>query len=85
MVAEQTLPSIAAYFAAMLYNPNNVSKEAAPETAGKILDAYRHSAFNVMHVGVGEIGRALGSEPVLIAPQTHHYCFPKTPGHPGAR
>lgn len=32
MVSEQTLPSIAAYFAAMLYNPNNVSKEAAPVT-----------------------------------------------------
>lgn len=32
MVAEQTLPSIAGYFAAMLYNPNNVSREAAPVT-----------------------------------------------------
>src|SRR5262245_50227124 len=32
MVAEQTLPSIAGYFAAMLYNPNNVSADAAPVT-----------------------------------------------------
>lgn len=32
MIAEQTLPSIAAYFAAMLYNPNNVSSDAAPVT-----------------------------------------------------
>lgn len=32
MVAEQTLPSIAGYFAGMLYNPNNVSREAAPVT-----------------------------------------------------
>jgi len=31
-VAEQTLPSIAGYFAGMLYNPNNVSGEAAPVT-----------------------------------------------------
>jgi hypothetical protein len=30
MIAEQTLPSIAAYFAAMLYNPNNVSSDAGP-------------------------------------------------------
>ncbi len=43
MLAEQTLPSIAAYFAAMLYNPNNVSTEAAPVTvrlereAGRLL------------------------------------------------
>ena len=178
MVSEQTLPSIAAYFAAMLYNPNNVSKEAAPvtvrleqeagrliaemlgydgqtswahltsggtvanlealwvartvkylpfllkdvlqrlgldhplcafdqqhllgmaplraldllletfdaaearwgkspETTRKVIDVYRHSAFNVMHVGMGEICKTLGSEPVLIVPETHHYCFPK--------
>ncbi len=32
MVAEQTLPGIAGYFAGMLYNPNNVSTEAAPVT-----------------------------------------------------
>lgn len=32
MVSEQTLPSIAGYFAAMLYNPNNVTEEAAPIT-----------------------------------------------------
>ncbi len=32
MIAEQTLPSIAGYFAAMLYNPNNVSTDAAPVT-----------------------------------------------------
>ena len=32
MVSEQTLPAIAGYFAAMLYNPNNVTTEAAPVT-----------------------------------------------------
>lgn len=32
MLCEQTLPSIAGYFAAMLYNPNNVTSEAAPVT-----------------------------------------------------
>lgn len=32
MLAEQTLPSMAGYFAAMLYNPNNISTEAAPVT-----------------------------------------------------
>ena len=178
MVSEQTLPSIAGYFAAMLYNPNNVSKEAAPvtvrleqevgrllaemlgydgttcwahltgggtvanlealwvartvkylpfllrdvlgrlglehplcafdqqhllgmpplraiellqevfdvagdrwgkgrETDARVIEAYRHSDFNVTNVGMGEICRILGSEPVLIVPETHHYCFPK--------
>lgn len=39
MIAEQTLPSIAGYFAAMLYNPNNVSGEAAPVTVRLELEA----------------------------------------------
>ena len=33
MVSEQTFPSVVGYFAAMLYNPNNVTEEAAPITA----------------------------------------------------
>lgn len=43
MLAEQTLPGIAGYFAAMLYNPNNVTADVAPVTvrleleAGKLL------------------------------------------------
>lgn len=41
MVAEQTLPSIAGYLAAMLYNPNNVSTEAAPVTVRLELAAAR--------------------------------------------
>ncbi|MCH7976715.1 MAG: hypothetical protein IIC18_09225 [Bacteroidetes bacterium] len=178
MVSEQTLPSIAGYFAAMLYNPNNVSKEAAPvtvrleqeagrliaemlgydgatswahltgggtvanlealwvartvkylpfllkdvlgrlgldhplrafdrqhllgmppwhalellqevfdvaearwgkgqETNERVIEAYRQSDFSVTNVGMAEICRALGSAPVLIVPETHHYCFPK--------
>ena len=32
MLAEQTLPSIAGFFAAMLYNPNNVTADVAPVT-----------------------------------------------------
>ncbi|HXH61600.1 MAG TPA: pyridoxal-dependent decarboxylase [Fimbriimonadaceae bacterium] len=32
MLSEQTLPSIAGMFAGLLYNPNNVSSEAAPVT-----------------------------------------------------
>ena len=32
MISEQTLPSIAGMFAGLLYNPNNVSSEAAPVT-----------------------------------------------------
>lgn len=33
MVSEQTFPGVVGYFAAMLYNPNNVTEEAAPITA----------------------------------------------------
>ena len=32
MIAEQTMPSVAGYFAGLLYNPNNVTWEAAPVT-----------------------------------------------------
>ncbi|MBS1716998.1 MAG: hypothetical protein JSS72_04635 [Armatimonadetes bacterium] len=39
MLAEQTLPSIAAYMAAMLYNPNNVAFEAAPVTVRLEIEA----------------------------------------------
>lgn len=39
MVAEQTLPSIAGYFAGMLYNPNNITKESAPVTVELELQA----------------------------------------------
>lgn len=39
MVAEQTLPSIAGYFATMLYNPNNVTSESAPVTVALELEA----------------------------------------------
>lgn len=41
MIAEQTLPSIAGYFAAMLYNPNNVAYESAPVTLELELEAAR--------------------------------------------
>ncbi|MBT8400799.1 MAG: hypothetical protein KJO98_10000 [Rhodothermia bacterium] len=32
MLAEQTIPAVTGYYAGMLYNPNNVSKEASPVT-----------------------------------------------------
>lgn len=48
MVAEQTLPSIAGYFAAMLYNPNNVSREAAPVTV-----RLEHEACQMINQMVG--------------------------------
>lgn len=41
MVAEQTLPGIAGYFAAMLYNPNNVTADVAPVTVRLELEAGR--------------------------------------------
>lgn len=178
MLAEQTLPSIAGYFAGMLYNPNNVSREAAPttvlielevgrmiaemlgydrttawahltsggtvanlealwvartvrylpfllrdvanrldlhlavrdesdegllkwspdrslallsetfeaaedafgaapQTARRVIDAYRASDWNVGNEGIVRIVRRLGSEPVILVPETHHYCLPK--------
>ncbi len=173
MLAEQTLPSIVGYFAAMLYNPNNVSSDVAPVTlrlehqVGRMLtrmigyqdeawahlcsggtvaniealwvarsvkyiglavrevrerlglpctaassaellalspdaslnaleslfrevgavsgekgmwEAYHHlrnSSFNPSEVGMAEVIRRLGSAPVLIVPETRHYCFEK--------
>ncbi|MCH7903329.1 MAG: hypothetical protein IH944_02045 [Armatimonadetes bacterium] len=41
MIAEQTLPSIAGMFAGLLYNPNNVSYEAAPVTVEMELEVAR--------------------------------------------
>lgn len=41
MLAEQTLPGIAGYFAAMLYNPNNVTSEVAPVTVKLEIEAGR--------------------------------------------
>ncbi len=39
MIAEQTLPGIAGWFATMLYNPNNVTAESAPVTVQLELEA----------------------------------------------
>jgi glutamate/tyrosine decarboxylase-like PLP-dependent enzyme len=41
MVSEQTLAAQSAYFAAMLYNPNNVSSEVAPVTTRLEVDVIR--------------------------------------------
>ncbi len=38
MLSEQTLPSVLGYFAGMLYNPNNVTDEAAPVTVDMELE-----------------------------------------------
>lgn len=38
MLSEQTLPSVIGYFAGMLYNPNNVTAEAAPVTVALELE-----------------------------------------------
>ncbi len=177
MLSEQTLPSIAGYFAGMLFNPNNVTSEAAPvttrlelEVAGMIarmlghgheswahltsggtvanfealwvarsvkylphatrdmckklgvecewekrsdkellrlspaealreyersfesyvaqsknpreatvsaIEAYLGSPFTVAQAGIGSITQALGSRPVLLAPESQHYCLLK--------
>lgn len=172
MIGEQTLPSIAGYFAGMLYNPNNVTAEAGPVTvrleleaaqcvaqmlgyddqswahitgggtvanfeslwiarsvkylplilrdmadrfhistglpndrvqllglnpqlaleelsnifqaggkqkiaASDLIDAYRSSPFSVGEHGVASVTRLLESEPVILVPETHHYCLQK--------
>jgi glutamate/tyrosine decarboxylase-like PLP-dependent enzyme len=51
MIAEQTMPSVAGYFAGMLYNPNNVTREAAPVTVRLELEA------------AGMIARMVGFDP----------------------
>lgn len=177
MLAEQSLPSIAGYFAAMLYNPNNVTADAAPvtvrleleaarmisrmlgyaddawahltsggtvanlealwvaravkylpfvlrdvrqvlglppapwsadapamlrlrpavalsalaecfadarrahgdtrDTTARLLRAFRDSSHNVAERGLAALRAAIGSDPVVLAPETHHYCFEK--------
>lgn len=49
MIAEQTLPAVAGYLAAMLYNPNNVSVDAAPVTVRLELEAARLIARMLGH------------------------------------
>lgn len=49
MIAEQSLPSIAGYFAAMLYNPNNVSAEAATVTVKLEIEAAQMIAAMLGH------------------------------------
>ncbi len=44
MMSEQTLPSILGYFAGLLYNPNNVTDEAAPITVDLELEFGREIA-----------------------------------------
>ena len=41
MLSDQTIPSVLGYFAGMLYNPNNVSPEAAPVTVNWELEVGR--------------------------------------------
>ncbi|MFB3779614.1 MAG: aspartate aminotransferase family protein, partial [Bryobacteraceae bacterium] len=41
MLSDQTIPSVLGYFAGMLYNPNNVTPEAAPVTVEWELDVAR--------------------------------------------
>lgn len=172
MIAEQSLPSLAGYFAALLYNPNNVSTDAAPVTvrleheaarmiarmlgygagcwghltsggtvanleamwmartvrylplviddmraavgiaaiswscepgrlishvspqralealaqtfadagpseSARLIRAYLDSPSNIVMRGAAAVVARTGSEPVLILPETHHYCFEK--------
>lgn len=51
MVSDQVIPAVVGYFTAMLYNPNNVTSEAAPVTAD-------------MEIAVGkQLGQMLGLGP----------------------
>lgn len=161
MIAEQTLPSIAGYFATMLYNPNNVASESSPVTlqleiesaqliarmighdesgwahlcsggtaanyealwvarsvlllpdliadvraaiglppeplagsVSEILDSFAQlfrsgvperevraaiaeSRFNIAERGIHQALAASGKNPVIVVPETHHYCFGK--------
>ncbi len=53
MIAEQTLPGIAGYLAAMLYNPNNISADAAPVTVRLELEAAQMIARMLGHPSDG--------------------------------
>ncbi|HWQ33358.1 MAG TPA: pyridoxal-dependent decarboxylase [Blastocatellia bacterium] len=51
MTGEQLLPAVAAYFAAMLHNPNNVSLEASPITTRYELEVARQLARLMGYTG----------------------------------
>jgi glutamate/tyrosine decarboxylase-like PLP-dependent enzyme len=53
MIAEQSLPGIAGYLAAMLYNPNNVSPDSAPVTIRLELEAAQMIARMLGHPSDG--------------------------------
>ena len=66
MTSDQTIPSILGYFAGMLYNPNNVTPEAAPVTVQWELevgaDILRMLGFQPppKHVGPGGVKTEFG-------------------------
>jgi hypothetical protein len=64
MISEQTLPSIAGYFATMLYNPNNVSADAAPVTVKFELEAARMIAAMLARRTAGPTCAAAGHSPI---------------------
>jgi glutamate/tyrosine decarboxylase-like PLP-dependent enzyme len=82
MLSEQTLPAVLGYFAVMLYNPNNVTSEAAPVTvrlereAGRMVadmlgygpDAWAHlcSGGTVANIEALWVARAAQFAPLVV-------------------
>lgn len=47
------------------------------EQAARVLAAFRSSEYNVVERGLSNVCQKLGSEPILIAPETAHYSIEK--------
>ncbi|MEX2217744.1 MAG: pyridoxal-dependent decarboxylase [Phycisphaerales bacterium] len=50
---------------------------AGPETTQRLIRAYLDSPFCIVERGAAAVFEAVGSSPVLVVPETHHYCFEK--------
>ena len=49
----------------------------AKDAISDVLRAIGESEFNVVERGLGPVLRRIGTELVVLAPETHHYCIPK--------
>src|SRR5262249_29725185 len=50
---------------------------ATPETERRLIRAYLDSSRNVVEQGLPALCSAVESRPIILAPETHHYCFEK--------
>ena len=48
-----------------------------PKTVQRVLSAWADSPWNVVEQGIARVCARLTGDPIILVPETHHYCFPK--------